>query len=155
MNASLRRVMSPRTDDLAVARRRTPRPPARQQRYRCECRIRYTALFRTCRNHTASRARERIAALVEHRDPDRYRDDLTWAVGTRAGRRTPRPSPHGTVDLVPDQLAEFGGVTDIHGWADRARTLMAPRRRPGRRDRPRERARDGTVSQCLRRHPAT
>lgn len=69
---------------------------------------------------------ERIAQLAEHRDPDRARAGMgpgRWAPELVAGRRARAIARR--VDLTPAQLAELGDHTDIAGWADRARALMA------------------------------
>lgn len=105
----------------------------------------------------ASSAPERVAALAEHRDPDRARAAMTsrgqWAPELVAGRRARARAAR--VDLTLEQLAELGDVTDIHGWADRARALMARDGVPAAAIARASGLATGTVSQRLRRYPAT
>ncbi len=96
-----------------------------------------------------------VAALDEHRDPDRARGGMTrggqWAPELVAGRRERAIARR--VDLTPAQLAELGDVTDIRGWCDRARALMARTGAPAAAIARASGLATCTVSQRLRRYP--
>lgn len=96
-----------------------------------------------------------VAALDEHRDPDRARAGMTphgqWAPELVAGRRARAVAAR--VDLTAAQIDELGDVTDIRGWADRARTLMARDGMPAAAIARATGLATGTVSQRLRRYP--
>ncbi len=105
----------------------------------------------------ASSQPDRVERLAAVRDPDRARAGMTragqWAPELVAGRQARAAARR--IDLTAAQLNELGDVTDIAGWAARARALMA-------RDAVTAAAiaracglATGTVSQRLRRHPGT
>lgn len=104
----------------------------------------------------ASSRPERLAHLAGIRDPDRARAGMTrggqWAPELVAGRRARAIA--GRVDLTAEQLAELGDVTDIRGWCDRARALMARDGVPAAAIARATGLAEGTVSQRLRRYPA-
>ncbi|WP_130865859.1 MucR family transcriptional regulator [Acidipropionibacterium timonense] len=68
-----------------------------------------------------------LEVLAEHRDPDRARASSTAGGRWRAElvARRMEASAARRVELTGEQVAELGDLTDLPGWADRARRLMA------------------------------
>ncbi|MBK7822804.1 MAG: MucR family transcriptional regulator [Tessaracoccus sp.] len=69
---------------------------------------------------------EHLARLDAARDVDAARAGNT-AAGQRRAERVARrieASSARRVDLIPAQVAELGDLTDMQGWADRARALI-------------------------------
>lgn len=68
-----------------------------------------------------------LARLAVARDTDRARQGNTHSARWRAeliARRREQGAARRR-DLTADQVAELGDITDMQGWADRARALMA------------------------------
>ena len=103
----------------------------------------------------ASSRPERLEHLAGIRDPDQARAGMTpggqWAPELVAGRRARAAARR--VDLTPAQIAELGDITDIRGWCQRARTLIARDQVPASAIARATGLAEGTVSQRLRRYP--
>lgn len=77
--------------------------------------------------------------------------DTRWAPGRIAARQQLMAARR--VELTDEQLAELGDATDIVGWCDRARMLMARDGVPAAAIARATGLATATVSQRLRRHP--